>query len=72
MTQLPPDIASYPRKRVAKALECSERTIDRLVQAGELEAYKLRERGVRITQTSLREYIEKQRIVTDRPEQGVA
>jgi excisionase family DNA binding protein len=72
MTQPPPDIASYPRKRAADALGCSQRTVDRLVQAGELKAYRLRERGIRITQTSLREYIEKQRIVTDRPEGGVA
>ena len=54
----PPDITSYPRKRSADALGCSERTIDRLVQAGELKAYNLGKRGVRITETSLREYIE--------------
>ena len=53
----PPDLTSYPPRDCASALNCSDRTIRRLIQAGELEAFRIGGRGIRITESSIRKYI---------------
>ena len=52
----PDDLYLLTREDVARRLGCSERTVDKLREAGQLEAVKLGSR-VRITGKSLASYI---------------
>ena len=47
---------------VAKRLNCSKKHIYKLIQDGEIKAIRLGARALRITESSLREFIEKNEI----------
>lgn len=58
---LPVDQLIYPRT-VAMRLQCSESLVYQLIQRGELDACRIGIRGVRVLESSLKRYIEKNRI----------
>ncbi len=53
-----PDLTCYSDKTVAKMLDCSERTVQRLQEAGKLKTIVLGKRGKRTLHTSLVEFLE--------------
>jgi excisionase family DNA binding protein len=58
---LPVDQLIYPRS-AAKILGCSKSMVFVLIQRGELEAYRIGLRGVRVSESSVNEYLKKSRI----------
>lgn len=50
-------VKSLRLKQAADILDCSERTVRRLIADGELEAFSLRKRSLRVTERSLNAYI---------------
>ena len=63
--EFPPDITSHSTQDCAIALKCSDRTVRRLVQAGQLSAFRIGDRLIRITQSSIRNYIVSRRVSED-------
>ncbi len=60
--RIPPSIKSFSRATTSKTLDISERQVDRLIKAGELKAYYIGSRGIRITEDSIGKYIESRQV----------
>ena len=60
--RIPPSIKSYSRASTAEMLCVSERQLDRLIKSGDLNAYTIGSRGIRVTEDSIRLLIESRQI----------
>ena len=58
-TTYAPSIKSYKLDTVADLLSCTKRHVEKEVARGELVAYKIGQRGQRITHQSLEDYIQR-------------
>jgi excisionase family DNA binding protein len=65
MTSSVHSIQSYSIATVAEILGVSERHIEKEIKRGELRAWRIGRRGVRVTESSLLEYVRRRTLMAE-------